>query len=90
MTPKELIKAALDRLVDEHDEDPRSPLIRGLSTLLDDPERIPGDAGINLVVTCRPGGQFSVSDQSGRPVRGVNSVAVFRDQTGREVLQINL
>lgn len=83
MTPKELIKAALDRLVDEHDEDPRSPLIRGLSTLLDDPERIPGDAGIDLVVTCRPGGQFSVSDQSGRPVRGVNSVAVFRDQTGR-------
>lgn len=72
MTPKELIKAALDRLVDEHDEDPRSPLIRGLSTLLDDPERIPGDAGIDLVVTCRPGGQFSVSDQSGRPVRGVN------------------
>lgn len=90
MTPKELIKAALDRLVDEHDEDPRSPLIRGLATLLEDPDGIPGDAGIDLVVTCRPGGQFSVSDQSGRPVRGVNSVAVFRDQTGREVLQINL
>lgn len=90
MTPKELIKAALNRLVDEHDEDPRSPLIRGLSSLLDDPDSIPEDTGIDLVVTCRPGGQFSVADQSGRPVRGVNSVAVFRDQTGREVLQINL
>ncbi|MCY1449363.1 hypothetical protein D9M71_660940 [compost metagenome] len=54
------------------------------------PESIPGDTAIDLIVTCRPGGAFTVVDQAGRPVRGVNSVAVFRDQQGREVLQLNL
>lgn len=90
MTPKELIQAAYDCLSEEHDEDPRTPLMRGLSALLAAPEDIPSPPEVELTVTCRPGGQFSVVDQQGRPVRGVTAVAVYRDQSGRDVLQIQL
>lgn len=90
MTPRETIQAAYDRLADEHDEDPRSDLMRGLRKLLDQPESLPDDAGIELQAVCRPGGESVVSDQHGREVRNVKSVAVFRDQGGQPVLQINL
>jgi hypothetical protein len=90
MTPQELIKAAYDRLVDDHDEDPRSPLIRDLGELLRSPAEIPADDRIHLTATVQPGGHFSVTDQHGRLLDGVQSVAVFRDQAGRDVMQINL
>lgn len=90
MTPAEIIQSAFDRLADEHDEDPRSELMRGLSGLLVDPDRIPTDDRIHLTATVQPGGAFSVRDQHGRTLDGVQSVAVFRDQSGRDVMQINL
>ena len=90
MTPVEIIQSAIDRLADEHDEDPRNELMRGLSGLLADPERIPTDDRILLTTTVQPGGAFAVRDQHGRTLEGVHSVAVFRDQAGRDVMQINL
>lgn len=90
MTPSEVIKAAYDRLADEHDEDVRSPLMRELRALLDGQKEIPVDAGVELQAVCKPGGEFVVSDQHGRVVRNVKTVAVFRDQSGQPILQINL
>ena len=90
MKPIELIQAAYDRLADEYDEDIRSPLMRGLRSLIDQPESLPADAGIELQACCKPNSAPVVTDQQGRAVRNVKSVAVFRDQTGETVLQINL
>lgn len=89
MTPIELIQAAYDRLLDEHDEDPRSALMRGLHDLLNTPQDVPDDA-IRLSATIQPGGVFTVTDQHGRRVQGVTSVTAFRDQGGRDIMQINL
>lgn len=89
MAPLELIQAAYDRLLDEHDEDPRSELMRGLSGLLSAPQSLPDDS-IRLSATVQPGGVFSVTDQHGRQVAGVTSVTAYRDQHGRDVMQINL
>lgn len=90
MTPTEIIKAAYDRLADEHDEDPRSPLMRALSSLLAAPAAIPAEDVIELTATLQPGGGVTVRDQHGRLVRGVKSVAVFSDQAGQPVFQVNL
>lgn len=88
MSAKDIIKAAYDRLLDEHDEDPRSPLIRALSDLMSASDDIP-TGEIELSATVAPGGVFEVRDQHGRPVKGVKSVAVFQDQSG-PVFQVNL
>lgn len=90
MTPRELIEEAYRRLSDEHDEDPRSPLMTGLARLTLEPQSIPADESLRLVATCEPGGVFAVTDQHGRKVQGVSSVAVFKDQHGNNVMQINL
>lgn len=90
MTPKEIIKAAYDRLVDEYDEDPRSPLIRGLESLLQNEDEIPADDRIELLATIQPGGRFTLQDQHGRPVHGVRSVSAYKDQSGIDVMQIIL
>lgn len=90
MKPIDIIKAAYDKLAEEYDEDPRSALMRGLSGLMQEPEEIPADAGIELTAIVQPGGAFKVHDQFGRPVKGVTSVAVFQDQSGRPVFQVNL
>jgi len=89
MNAKDIIQAAYQRLADEHDEDPRSPLMRGLSALLSADVDVP-TGEIELTATVQPGGVFAVVDQHGRPVKGVKSVAVFRDQAGQPVLQVNL
>lgn len=89
MNPKEIIEFAYRRLADEHDEDPRSPLMRGLSALLSADVEVP-TGEIELTATVQPGGVFTVVDQHGRPVKDVKSVAVFRDQAGQPVLQVNL
>ncbi len=90
MTPSDLIRAAYERLADEHDEDPRSPLMRGLAELLESPSGLPDDPRIRLTATVQPGGVFAVTDQHGRTLEGVQSVAVFKDQGGRDIMQINL
>lgn len=89
MTSIELIQAAYDRLLDEHDEDPRSALMRGLHGLLSSPRDVPDDA-IHLAASIQPGGVFTVTDQHGRRVQGVTCVTAFRDQGGRDIMQINL
>ena len=89
MKPLEVIQAAYDRLLDEHDEDPRSALMRDLSSLLNAPHALP-DGQLELTATVQPGGVFSVTDQHGRELADVQSVVLFRDQTGKDVMQINL
>ncbi len=93
MTFKETIKAALD-LLHELDADPRHPVIRHLShyvELMREGTEESDDVEIHLIATIEQGGKYAVTDQSGRPVRGVKSVAVFRDpQTGEDVMQVNL
>lgn len=89
MSTKETLQAAYSRLLDDYDEDPRSPLARSLKALIDAPDDIPtGD--IELVATVAPGGVFEVRDQFGRRVAGVKSVSVFTDQSGQPVFQVNL
>ena len=89
MTPIEIIRAAYARLADEHDEDPRSPLMQSLSSLMRAPQEIP-DGEIELSATLQAGGVCAVVDQHGRSVKGVRSVTAFRDQNGRNVFQIEL
>lgn len=89
MSAKDIIKAAYNRLADEHDEDPRSPLMRSLSALIEVSDDIP-TGEIELSAAVAPGGVFKVHDQHGRPVRGVKSVGVFQDQAGLPVFQVNL
>jgi hypothetical protein len=89
MNPIETIKAAYERLADVHDEDPRSPLMRSLSALIDAAGDVP-TGEIHLCATVAPGGVFEVRDQHGRPVAGVKSVAVFPDQSGSPVFQVSL
>ncbi len=88
MTPQQIIQAALDRL-HEHDEDPRSPLMRDLQRLVEAAGDVPSGE-VELTAVLQPGGKFHVHDQHGRPVRGVKSVAVFQDQSGQPVFQVNL
>lgn len=89
MSAKDTITAAYNRLIDDHDEDPRSPLARALFALIEASDDVPtGD--IELSATLAPGGVFEVRDQYGRLVSGVKSVAVFQDQAGHPVFQVNL
>ena len=89
MKAKQVIEQALNRLLDEHDEDPRSQLIRDLQRLLDEPETLP-DTEIELTATLKPNGFYHVQDQHGRALKGVKSVAVFPEQSGQTVFQVNL
>ena len=88
MNAKAVIKAAIDRLLDDHDEDPRDELIRNLKGLLNQPESLP-DTKIELTAVLKPNKNYLVHDQHGRKLSGVKSVAVFQDQ-GQMVFQINL
>lgn len=90
MNARETLNAAIDRLLDVHDDDPRSPLILALRRLAETPEELPNSATIQLTATLQPGGNCKVADQFGRTVEKVQSVAVFKDQRGRDVMQINL
>jgi hypothetical protein len=88
MTAQETIKAAYERLADEHNEDPRGPLMLALSRLIDAAGDVPtGD--IELTALVGPDGMAEVKDQHGRRVAAVKSVAVFRDPSG-PVFQVNL
>lgn len=88
MNAKAVIKAAIDRLLDVHDEHPRGELIRNLEALLNHPESLP-DTEIELTAVLKPNGSYLVHDQHGRKLSGVKSVAVFQDQ-GQMVFQVNL
>lgn len=88
MNAQAVIKAAIDRLLDDHDEDPRDELIRNLEGLLNQPESLP-DTEIELTAVLKPNGSYLVHDQHGRKLSGVKSVAVFQDQ-GQMVFQVNL
>lgn len=63
--------------------------MRALLELTNTPEQVP-DSRIELTATVQPGGRFRVTDQHGRELAGVQSVVLFRDQTGKDVMQINL
>jgi hypothetical protein len=89
MNAKEIIEAAYRKLSEDYDEDPRSALMRGLSALMNADAEVP-TGEIELNANVRAGGLFTVSDQHGRPVRGVKAVSMFRDQDGQPVLQVSL
>lgn len=89
MTAKQTLQAVLDLLLDEYDEDPRKPLMQELTKLVNAPDGIPtGD--LELTALVGPNGMSQVTDQHGRRVSGVKSVAVFKDQSGAPVFQVNL
>lgn len=89
MTAKQTLKAVFDLLIDEYDADPRNPLIHELGRLVNTPDEVPtGD--IELTALVGPNGMSRVMDQHGRRVKGVKSVAVFEDQNGKPVFQVNL
>lgn len=89
MKPNEILQAAYNKLADEYDEDPRSELMRNLARLTDAEEEVPSGL-LELSASVAPGGAFVVRDQHGREVAGVKSVAVFTDQSGAPVFQVNL
>lgn len=86
---KKVIAAAID-LLHELDVDPRHPTLTKLEGLLQDGPDIAQDAVLNLTAVIKQGGIYEVTDQFGRQINGVHSVAVFKDQHGRDVMQINL
>lgn len=89
MDAKRILNDALDLLLDEHDEDPRHQVVTNLKKLIAASDDIPtGD--IELTATLKPNGFYKVFDQNGREVKGVKSVAVFKDQNGETVFQVNL
>ncbi len=89
MNAKETIIKALNLLLDEHDVDPRNPVIKELQQLVNAQDDIPSGE-VELTAILSPGGVHQVHDQNGRPVKGVKSVAVFTEQNGQTVFQINL
>ncbi len=89
MDAKQILNDALDLLLDEHDEDPRNPTVIKLKKLIDASDDMP-TGEIELTATLKPNGFHHVCDQSGRTVKGVKSVAVFQDQSGQTVFQVNL
>ena len=89
MTTKQTLKAVFDLLIDEYDADPRNPLIHELGRLVNASDDIPTD-DIELTALVGPNGMAEVKDQHGRRVKGVKSVAVFEDQHGKPVFQVNL
>lgn len=75
--------------LDDAGVSPRTGFMQVLSRLVSMPEDIPtGD--IELSAHVAPGGRYEVVDQHGRRVAGVRSVAVFEDNTGKPVFQVNL
>lgn len=89
MAAKQTLNEVLDLLLDEHDEDPRGPLIVKLKKLIDASDDMPtGD--IELTAILKPSGFYQVNDQHGRQLKGVKSVAVFKEQSGETVFQVNL
>lgn len=89
MNAKQILNDALNLLLDGHDEDPRHPVIANLNKLIDASDDIP-TGEIELTATLKPNGFHHVCDQNGRTVKGVKSVAVFQDQSGQTVFQVNL
>ncbi|RCS70173.1 hypothetical protein [Vibrio casei] len=89
MDAKQILNDALDLLLDEHDEDPRNPTVIKLKKLIDASDDMP-TGEIELTATLKPNGFHHVCDQNGRTVKGVKSVAVFQDQSGQTVFQVNL
>lgn len=75
--------------LDDSGVSPRIGFMQELSQLVEAPETIPtGD--IELSAHVAPGGKYEVVDQHGRRVAGVRSVAVFEDNNGQPVFQVNL
>lgn len=85
---EQVLRAAWEKLVD-HGESPRSPLMLSLSELIERPDTVPTNS-IELKALLAPGGKHTVTDQDGRQVLGVKSVAVFEDAQGNSVFQVNL
>lgn len=67
----------------------RDPLMLRISQLLDTQD-LGSDIEIQLKASVAPGGKYEVTDQAGRKVAGVRSVAVFEDSHGTPIFQVNL
>lgn len=89
MSAQQTIRDAYERLEDAG-VSPRDPLMLSLSQLMEatDDELPSGD--LKLSATLAPGGLHVVTDQHGRRVAGVTSVAVFKGENGQHVFQVNL
>lgn len=89
MTAQQTLKAVFDLLIDGYDADPRNPLIHELGRLVNASDEVPtGDIELSALVG--PNGMSEVRDQHGRRVKDVKSVAVFEDQNGKPIFQVNL
>lgn len=87
MSAQEKIEDALEYLY-QLGGDPRHKAMHGLLELQAEP---PVDnSAIELQAVIQRGGAATVTDQHGRKVVGVKSVACFKDQSGQDVLQVNL
>lgn len=75
-------------LLEDHGANPAGDVMRALSRLIEAPEDVPTGA-LHLQATIAPGGVHKVTDQHGREVHGVKSVAMFEDR-GKPVFQVNL
>lgn len=89
MDVKKTLNDAINLLLDEHDEDPRNPVVKSLQQLINAQDDIPSGE-IELTAILSPGGVHKVHDQHGRVVKGVKSVAVFKEQNGQTIFQVNL
>ena len=87
MTTKETLTRAVDRLI-ELGESPNGPLVYHLQMLVDAHDTVPSGE-IELRAMVQPGGRHEVTDQHGRRVAGVKSVATFIDN-GVPVFQVLL
>lgn len=87
MTPEETLTRAVDRLI-ELGESPHGVLVTMLQRLVDAQGSVPSGE-IELRAMVQPGGRHEVTDQHGRRVAGVKSVATFVDN-GVPVFQVLL
>lgn len=88
MNAKDTINEAINYMLDELDADPRALIITKLKALAA-AEDLKLDPTIRLQASIAPGGKHLVTDQHGRQVEGVNSVAFFVEN-GQPVFQLNL
>lgn len=85
---KDLLRQAHEMLSDLG-ANPRSELMLALSEMIESPDEVP-TGEIHLRATIAPGGVHEVTDQHGRKVSGVKSVAMFDDPRGDPVFQVNM
>lgn len=84
-----VLRAAYDKL-EQAGVNPRDPTMLSLSQMMEMNAADLPTGDLQLSATLAPGGKHEVTDQHGRRVAGVKSVAVFKDERGENVFQVNL